>query len=296
MGIAATAEGKVPVHGGNVWYRIAGREKAGVPVLMVHGGPGAPHDYLEPLAALADERPVVFYDQLGCGNSDRPDDPALWTTARFVEELAAVRAALGLREVHILGQSWGTMLAVEYMLAKKPGGVRSLVLTAPFLSAPLWIADQRAYLAAMPAAVRQVVAEAEAKGDYESPAYQEAVMAFYRKHLCLLDPWPEAVQRTFAKMGMQVYLSMFGPSEFTATGSLKDADLVGRLGEITVPALFTCGSQDEATPATTRLYQRALPGAELAVFADTSHQHHLEKLDEYLAAVRSFLARAEAKK
>ena len=296
MGIAATAEGKVPVHGGNVWYRIAGREKAGVPVLMVHGGPGAPHDYLEPLAALADERPVVFYDQLGCGNSDRPDDQALWTTARFVEELAAVRAALGLREVHILGQSWGTMLAVEYMLAKKPGGVRSLVLTAPFLSAPLWIADQRAYLAAMPAAVRQVVAEAEAKGDYESPAYQEAVMAFYRKHLCLLDPWPEAVQRTFAKMGMQVYLSMFGPSEFTATGSLKDADLVGRLGEITVPALFTCGSQDEATPATTRLYQRALPGAELAVFADTSHQHHLEKLDEYLAAVRSFLARAEAKK
>ncbi len=296
MGIAATAEGKVPVHGGNVWYRIAGREKAGVPVLMVHGGPGAPHDYLEPLAALADERPVVFYDQLGCGNSDRPDDQALWTTARFVEELAAVRAALGLREVHILGQSWGTMLAVEYMLAKKPGGVRSLVLTAPFLSAPLWIADQRAYLAAMPAAVRQVVAEAEAKGDYESPAYQEALMAFYRKHLCLLDPWPEAVQRTFAKMGMQVYLSMFGPSEFTATGSLKDADLVGRLGEITVPALFTCGSQDEATPATTRLYQRALPGAELAVFADTSHQHHLEKLDEYLAAVRSFLARAEAKK
>ncbi len=292
MGIAATAEGKVPVHGGNVWYRIAGREKAGVPVLMVHGGPGAPHDYLEPLAALADERPVVFYDQLGCGNSDRPDDPALWTTARFVEELAAVRAALGLREVHILGQSWGTMLAVEYMLAKKPGGVRSLVLTAPFLSAPLWIADQRAYLAAMPAAVRQVVAEAEAKGDYESPAYQEAVMAFYRKHLCLLDPWPEAVQRTFAKMGMPVYLSMFGPSEFTATGSLKDADLVGRLGEITVPALFTCGSQDEATPATTRLYH----GAELAVFADTSHQHHLEKLDEYLAAVRSFLARAEAKK
>ena len=165
------------------------------------------------------------------------------------------------------------------------------MLTAPFLSAPLWIADQRAYLAAMPAEVRQVVA----KGDYESPAYQEAVMAFYRKHLCLLDPWPEPVQRTFAKMGDAVYLSMFGPSEFTATGSLKDADLVGRLGEITVPVLFTCGSQDEATPATARLYQRALPGAELAVFADTAHQHHLEKPDEYLPAVRGFLARTEGR-
>lgn len=295
MGITAATEGKIAVSGGKVWYRVVGREKAGVPVLMVHGGPGAPHDYLEPLAALADERPVIFYDQLGCGNSDRPDDTALWTTARFVEELAAVRAALGLEELHILGQSWGTMLAVEYMLAKKPRGVRSLVLTAPFLSAPLWIADQRAYLAAMPAEVRQVVAEAEAKGDYESPAYQEAVMAFYRKHLCLLDPWPEPMQRTFEKMGVPVYLSMFGPSEFTATGSLKDTDLVDRLGEITVPALFTCGSQDEATPATTRLYQRALPGAELAVFADASHQHHLEKLDEYLAAVRGFLARTEGR-
>ncbi len=295
MGMTAATEGKIAVSGGQVWYRVVGREKAGVPVLMVHGGPGAPHDYLEPLAALADERPVIFYDQLGCGNSDRPDAPALWKTARFVEELSAVRAALGLEEVHILGQSWGTMLAVEYLLAKKPRGVRSLVLTAPFLSAPLWIADQRAYLAAMPAEVRQAVAEAEAKGDYESPAYQEAVMAFYRKHLCLLEPWPEPMQRTFEKMGMQVYLSMFGPSEFTATGSLKDTDLVGRLGEITVPVLFTCGSQDEATPATTRLFQQALPGSELVVFDDTSHQHHLEKPDEYLAAVRGFLARAEGR-
>ncbi|MDT8903626.1 proline iminopeptidase-family hydrolase [Anaeroselena agilis] len=295
MAVMAKAEGMIAVRGGRVWYRIEGRDKAGVPVLIVHGGPGAPHDYLESLAALADERPVVFYDQLGCGNSDHPDDPTLWTTGRFVAELAAVRAALGLEELHILGQSWGTMLAVEYMLAEKPRGVRSLVLTAPFLSAPRWIADQRAYLAAMPAEVRRAVAEAEAKGDYESPAYQEAVTAFYKRHLCVLDPWPEAMERAFAKMGIPVYLSMFGPSEFTATGCLKEVDLVGRLKEITVPALFTCGSLDEATPAATELYHRALPGSELAVFADAAHQHHLEKPDEYLATVRGFLARAEGR-
>ncbi len=295
MRITAAMEGKVAVDGGKVWYRIAGWEQEGVPVLMVHGGPGAPHDYLEPLAALADERPVIFYDQLGCGNSDRPDDPALWTTARFVDELAAVRAALGLEEVHILGQSWGTMLAVEYMLAKRTRGVRSLVLTAPYLSSPRFIDDQRAYLRAMPDEVQRVVRDAEAKGEFESPAFQSAMMAFYCKHLCRLDPWPEVMARTFAKMGLPVYLSMWGPSEFTLTGSLKGVDLVGRLKEITVPVLFTCGRYDESTPGATELYRRSLPGAEMVVFEDASHQHHLEKPDEYLAVVRGFLARAEGK-
>src|SRR5262249_10200477 len=116
-------EGKVAVEGGNVWYRIVGADKPGVPLLILHGGPGIPHDYLEPLDALANERPVVFYDQLGCGNSDRPKDKSLWTIEQFVDELAKVRAALKLDRVHILGHSWGTILAVEYMLKQKRDGV-----------------------------------------------------------------------------------------------------------------------------------------------------------------------------
>lgn len=114
------SEGMIPVPGGRVWYRIVGKDAPGIALLVLHGGPGAPHDYLENLGALADERPVVFYDQLGCGRSERPDNPALWQLDRFVAELAAVRQALGLDRVHLLGQSWGTMLAVQALLHPPP--------------------------------------------------------------------------------------------------------------------------------------------------------------------------------
>ena len=284
-------EGLIPVTGGNVWYKMIGSGQSGVPLVILHGGPGASHDYLESLGVLADERPVIFYDQLGCGNSDIPDDPALWTVERFVEELGDVLAALGLKDVHLLGQSWGTTLAVEYMLRTKPNQVRSLVLSAPFLSATRWIGDQRAHLAHLPEKVQANVREAEATGNYDSAAYQEAVGEFYKRHVCRLEPWPEELNRTIEKISVPIYLSMFGPSEFSATGSLKDLELVDRLPEITVPVLFTCGRHDEATPETTALYQRSLPGSEMVVLEDASHEHHLEKPDEYLAIVRDFLQR-----
>lgn len=143
-------EGYIDVPGGRIWYRMAGIGGKGAPLLVLHGGPGAPHDYLEPLEVLADERPVVFYDQLGCGNSDKPDDPSLWTIARHVAEIECVRKALGLERVHILGQSWGSMLAVDYMLTKKPAGVMGLIFSGPCLSASRFAADQRANLSRMP--------------------------------------------------------------------------------------------------------------------------------------------------
>lgn len=291
----ATREGLIPVTGGQVWYRLLGAGQPGAPLLVLHGGPGAPHDYLEPLAALAGERPVVFYDQLGCGNSERPGDPALWTLERFVQELAQVRAFLGLTRVHILGQSWGAMLAVDYMLGQKPPGVLSLVLAGPCLSAARFVADQRRHLQAMPEQTRRVILEKEANGDYDSPEYQEAVMAFYRRHLCRLDPWPECLGRTLDKMGLEVYHHMWGPSEFTMTGTLRDYDRVARLVELGLPVLYTCGEHDEATPATTRLYQEATPGARLRVFAGASHQHHLEAPEEFISIVAQFLREAEGR-
>ena len=118
-------EGRIDVDGHRVWYRRVGER--GVPLLLLHGGPGAGHDYLEPLAGLAERRAVIFYDQLGCGRSDQPDDPSLWRIERFVREVDTVRAALGLDRVHILGQSWGGWLAIEYMLSA-PKGVVGLVL------------------------------------------------------------------------------------------------------------------------------------------------------------------------
>src|SRR6185369_3105488 len=130
-------EGYVQVEGGRVWYRIVGSGTA-TPLLVLHGGPGMPSFYLKPLAALADERPVVFYDQLGAGHSERPNDAKLWRTERFIDELVRVRQALGLREIHLYGHSWGSMLATDYLLTH-PTGIKSVIFAGPALSIPRWL-------------------------------------------------------------------------------------------------------------------------------------------------------------
>jgi proline iminopeptidase len=295
-GMDIPSEGFAPVPGGRVRYRIAGADQSGVPLLVLHGGPGCTWDYLEPLSALEDGRPVIFYDQLGCGDSDRPDDPSLWTLERAVDELEAVREALGLDRIHILGQSWGTMIAVEYLLTRRPAGVMSLVLSAPCLSASRWAADGRRYLQNLPDEHRQAVLRAEETGDYDDPAYQEAMNAYYHRHVCRLDPWPECLMKSFERLNTDIYLRMWGPSEFTITGSLKGFERAERLHEIDVPTLFTCGEFDEAAPATTAYYHRMMPGSEIAVFEGASHEHHLENTGEYLRLVREFLAAAEISK
>jgi proline iminopeptidase len=289
-----THEGYVDVTAGRVWFRIVGADSTETPLLVLHGGPGATHDYLEPLAALADERPVVFYDQLGCGNSDRPDDPALWTVERYVGEVGEVRQALGLDRVHLLGQSWGGALAVEYVRSRNPEGVESLILSAPLLAAARWGADQRANLAAFPDEMQKVVREAESTGDFDSPEYQDAMAAYYARHVCRTDPWPECLNRTFEKISLPVYLGMWGPSEFTCTGTLRTFSVTGRLDEVPVPVLFTCGEHDEAPPATMMYFQGLVPGSELKVFEGASHEHHLEETDAYLAAVREFMRQIDA--
>jgi len=286
-------EGYIDVPGGKVRYREIGAGRKAIPLLTVHGGPGAPHDYLEPLEALGDERPVIFYDQLGCGNSDRPDDTALWTIERYVEELDQVRKFLKLSRTHILGQSWGSMLATDYLLKKKPTGVRGLIFSGPCLSVSRWAADQRAYLAEMPESIRAVIYEKEASGETDSPEYQEAMMSYYRRHLCRLDPWPDCLNRTFEKLGKSVYEHMWGPSEFTVSGTLGNYERAELLKEITQNILFTCGRYDEATPETTAFYHRRHPRSEMVIFEDASHAHHLEKPEEYLGVVRDFLRRED---
>ena len=154
-------EGFVEVPGGRVWYRSLGDH--GIPLLCLHGGPGFPHDYLEELEGLAHERRVVFYDQLGCGRSDRPDDTSLWTVERFVEELAVVRAALGLERLHLFGSSWGGMLAMQYVLDRQPP-LESLVLCSSPASIPRWIAGCRDLLAELPDDVQDVIERHEANG------------------------------------------------------------------------------------------------------------------------------------
>lgn len=286
-------EGFIDVIGGNLWYRIAGFEKKGVPLLILHGGPGAPHDYLEPIEALSDERSVIFYDQLGCGNSDKPEDRTLWTIEHYIEEIVSIRTALGLEKINILGQSWGSMLAVDYMLTRKPAGIMSLICSGPCLSTSRFVADQKLYLLQFPDDIQNVIFESESSGNFDSPEYQEAILKYYKRHVCRLDQWPDCMNRTIEKMGHAVYEYMWGPSEFTMKGTLKNYERAERLKEIKIPVLFTCGQYDEATPSTTNYYHDMLPGSKMVIFENSSHNHHIEQPEEYITAIRKFLRGTE---
>ena len=285
------SEGKIPVTGGNVWYRITGRS-TGIPLLVMHGGPGSSSMEDDVLRTLSDERPVIHYDQLGSGQSDRPHDPSLWHVERFVEELGQVRAALHLDEVHLLGHSWGTMLAASYLLTQ-PAGVKSVIFSSPALSARLWENDQREYLKAFPETIQHAIERNEREGTTNATDYQEAMMAFYHRHLCRLEPWPKALAQMMDDTNVEVYGTMWGASEFTVTGSLRTYDVTNQLHEIKLPSLFLCGRYDEATPHTTQYYANLLPGSEFHVFEHSSHMTFLEEPDAYATKVRSFLHRHE---
>ncbi len=309
-------EGFIPVTGGNVWYRKTG-DGSGIPLIVMHGGPGGSTLSSDVLQTLGDERNVIHYDQLGSGKSDRPTDVSLWKVERFVEELGQVRAALGLNEVHILGHSWGTMLAASYMLGwangstvdgkldcvgdettegpiATPTGVRSVTFSSPALSAPMWERDQRAYLKAFPQDVQDIIERCERDGTTDSDEYKDAVMFFYRRHVCRLNPWPQKILDTFAITNHQVYRSMWGSSEFTVTGTLKTFDVTGRLGEVRLPSLFTCGRYDEATPATTEYYASLVAGSQIHVFEKSAHMTIEEEPEEFARVLKAFLADVES--
>lgn len=295
----SAAEQIVPVDGHRVWTRRVGTPSSPdrLPLVLLHGGPGVPSDYLEPLEALAaDGREVIRYDQLGCGRSDHPDDPSLLRVERFVAELARVREALGLERIHLYGQSWGGMLALEAALAGAEG-IAGLILSNAPASMPLWTAETARLRSELPVAVQAVLAEHEERGSTDSPAYQDALMAFYRRHVCRIDPWPDCLLRSFQAMEAdpRVYHAMCGPSEFHITGSLRSWDVSDRLGEIHQPTLVIGGRYDEATPAVTEALHRGIPNSRWVVMDDCSHLCHLEQPQPYLELLRSFLADLEAR-
>jgi len=286
-------EGFVDVSGGRIWYRIVGGGP-GTPLLLLHGGPGVPSVYLKPLEALANERPVVFYDQLGSGQSNRPKDNSLWTVQRFVEEVGQVRRALGLNQIHLYGHSWGSMLAASYMLTR-PSGVRSLTLASAPMSIPRYARDARDLLTTLPEASRTAIETHERDGSFDSPEYQAAMMDFYKRYLARRQPWSAEIEKAFAELNPDVYVYMQGPSEFTITGTIKDYDVTGRLKEITVPTLFTAGEYDEVRPEAVRFYQSLVPGSRLAVVENAAHLTMQDEPERYLQVLREFLHEVEGR-
>ncbi len=297
--MTAVTEGFLPFRGYRSWYRVVGdgEEPSKLPVVALHGGPGASSDYLEPLEAIAGTgRRVIFYDQLGgAGRSDQPHDPSLWTVDLYKDELATVLRALGLGRYHLLGSSWGGMLAMEHALTQ-PGGLASLVIASSPASMRQWVAEANRLRADLPAEVNQTLLKHEAAGTTSDAEYQEAMLVFYRRHVCRLDPWPDCVTRTFARLEQhpEVYNTMNGPSEFFVTGTLRDWDITHRLPEIRVPALVISGEFDEATPAINRTVHQAIAGSESVILEGCSHMAFVEKPGEYVEIVDRFLGRVEA--
>ncbi|HEY3542755.1 MAG TPA: proline iminopeptidase-family hydrolase [Gaiellaceae bacterium] len=288
------SEGYVAFRGLQTWYRRVGDSPDGkLPVLALHGGPGGTHDYLESLELLATGhgREVVFYDQLGCGKSDLGDE-SLWTVETYVDEVREVRRQLGLDRVHVFGNSWGGMLALEYALTQ-PDGVASLVIASSPSSMPQWVEETAKLRAALPEDVRAALDAHEAAGTTDSPEYATACEVFYKRHLCRLDEWPDFVNRSmrFLEERGEVYRFMNGPSEFHVVGTLRDWDVTDRLGEIDLPALVISGEHDEATPAINRTVSGALPRAESVIVPGASHMAHAEDPAGYCRILDAFMSR-----
>lgn len=291
-------EGFCSFRGYNVWYRIVGEHElpGKLPILCLHGGPGASHDYLEPLGTMVSTgRRVIFYDQLGGGNSDHPHNPSLWNIPLFVEELGIIRKALDLEHVHILGHSWGGMLAMEYALTQ-PIGLESLIIADSPASMPQWVAEANRLRLELPTDIQEILLKHEEAGTTDDPAYGEAESVFYRRHVCRLEVWPECLNRMVEKLMKypEVYNTMNGPSEFHVIGVIKDWDIVHRLGEIRVPTLVISGRYDEATPVIAETVHRGIPGSKWIIFENSAHVPHLEETEHYLQVLTDFLDHVES--
>lgn len=281
-------EGYIQVPGGRVWYRVVGSGTR-TPLLLLHGGPGVPGNYLKPLAGLAQDRPVVFYDQLGAGKSDHPTDTSLWHMDRFVTELARVREALGLRDIHLYGHSWGAVLATEYLLTR-PAGVHSLILAGPVLSLPRYRHEDDSLAATLPEPARATLAMHARAGTCEGPDFQAALMAYYQHFYVRKLPLSIDLDSS-----MQVDpvsgAAMFGPCGHG--GPLAALDVTARMQAIAVPTLFIVGGYDPATPATARYYQSLIEGSELVVFDSAGHLPMQDEPERYNQVIRDFLRRVE---
>ncbi|MGA7923215.1 MAG: proline iminopeptidase-family hydrolase [Thermoplasmata archaeon] len=289
------SEGRASVLGYGLYYREFAPAHPRGTILVLHGGPGATHEYLLPHADLShDGYRVVFMDQLACGRSDRPHNPSLYTLDHNVEEVEGLRKELGLGSVHLVGSSYGGLLALTYAV-RYGEHLRSLVTTGGLASVPLTVTEMNRLVHELPTEERSALEKAEARQEYSDPAYLAAVQVFYRRHLCRLWPWPDELTRSLGDINPDVYLHMNGPNEFTITGTIKDIDITPTLSAIRVPTLVTGGRYDEVTPVVARSIHEAIPGSAWVVFEASSHTPFWEERPRYMSVLRDFFRQLDAR-
>lgn len=285
-------EGYIPFLEYKTYYRIVGESTGNKkPLVLLHGGPGSTHNYFEVLDSIAEEgRAVVMYDQLGCGLSATPSRPDLWKAETWIEELIELRKFLGLDEIHLLGQSWGGMQAIQYACQYKPKGMRSYILSSTLPSASLWEREQRRRIAYLPEKMQKAIAEAEETGDYSSEEYKEAEAEFMLRH-CAGETGPDSPEclRREKVSGREAYVTAWGQNEFSPSGTLKNFEFTEEIGDIQEPCLIVSGLLDLCSPLVAKTMYDRIPNSEWELFEFSRHMPFVEENEKYLSMLNKWL-------
>lgn len=286
-------DGYMPFGEYKTYYRITGDLNSDkTPLLLLHGGPGSTHNYFEVFDQLTEKtsRPVVMYDQLGCGKSDIPTDNSLFNADTWVSELQTLRKYLNLKNIHLLGQSWGGMLEIIYMCDYAPKGVNSMILASTLSSSKLWAQEQHRMIKFMSPVDQKAIADAETTGDFTSSDYLIANDHFMEQHASgpITDNSPEFLRRK-KLFGEDAYETAWGPNEYYPTGNLKDYDYIDKLKNITVPTLITSGTNDLCTPLIAKTMYDQLANAEWTLFAYSRHMAFIDETDAYMERLNKWL-------
>lgn len=289
-------EGYMPFLGYRTYYRVvspsAPIEPGHKPLVLLHGGPGSTHNYFEVLDRLADEtnRLIVSYDQLGCGLSwVEGHHPELWNAKTWLDELEALRRHLGLQELHILGQSWGGMMIISWLIDRKPQGVASAILSSTLSSSALWSHEQHRLISFMPQEEQDAIARAESTGDWADPAYLAANDHYTVLHAMEVTPESPECLRRKKRFGTEAYETSWGPNEYTPLGNLKDFDYTDRLGEITEPTLIISGTNDESTPLIAKTMHDGIIGSWWELLDGARHMTFIDQTERYCELLAHWL-------
>lgn len=293
-------QGRIPFQGHQTWYRITGdlSDSSLTPLVVVHGGPGCTHDYIDAFVDLAESgRPIIHYDQIGNGNSTHLpwQQTDFWQVNLFLEEIDNLLVHLGIIDNFLLlGQSWGGMLCAEQAV-RQPSGLKGLIIANSPASMQLWLQAASQLRSELPEDIQQCLQHHEMMGTTATNEYKAATQVFYQRHVCRLKLWPDEVVRTFSAMDKDptVYHAMNGPTEFHVIGSLKNWSIIARLPQINVPTLLISGRYDEATPECVQPYYKSIPQVEWEIFSDSSHMPHVEERRACMKRISQFLEKYE---
>lgn len=288
----------IPLKNYKTYTKIINPDGKNHPLVILHGGPGSTHNSLEllaPLATIAD-RPIIFYDQIGCGLSSKPDDhPELYKKDFWIEELDNLLTCLNIHDFHLLGHSWGGMLEQLYVIQTKRKDILSLTLSSTLSSAKLWKEETHALIKKMNQEDQDVISQAERENDYTSPAFLSALDHYLKMTVSNYSPFdpsvPECLRRKKIR-GDVAYLTAWGPSEFTPLGNLKDYETTSFLKNIKIPALVCYGSLDESTKKQNELMYFSLGSSKKKIleFPNARHMTYFERNEEYLKEIGEWLS------